>query len=255
VNVLPRHARRRAARSAGRIAAACAIAAGIGVGVTGDYSSSPGVVQRFIPADYAFAIWTPIYAGGAVFAARQVAGDVTRSDARTRAPLAWAFLLSGLWARVEDPAANLAVISATWASAALALWRLGRPERAHPLPVEATVGLLAGWVTLAAAVGMTEAVQRSGWSLGVDPASVEWAVGALTLAGAAAVGLTAARRTPWYPAAVVWGLVSVALGYAVSSPPVATTAAVLAAATALTAAMPGVRRQWTAGRHARPVHQ
>lgn len=244
MNPLVGPGRHHAARSIGRIAAATAIGIGIGSGVTGDYTSSREVVQRFIPADYAFAIWAPIYAGGAAFAARQVSGDATSTDARVRAPLAGAFLLSGFWARVDDPAANLALIGCTWACATAALWRLGPPDAQHPVVVEVPVGLMSGWITLAAAVAATEMLQRGGWSLGADPASVRWAFAALLATGTVAVGLTASRRTPWYPAAVVWGLVGVAVRTA--APPVATTAAVLSAATALTAGASVVVRRRTA---------
>ena len=116
-----------------RGAVSAAIIAGILSGVTGDYGKPTTDPTLLLPAGYAFAIWAPIYAGGLAYATYQAQPSRRRDPLlrRTGWPTGAAFLLAGLWVRVDQhPWLQLGMISATVAAAALAYGRSApRPGR------------------------------------------------------------------------------------------------------------------------------
>ncbi|MEZ0164035.1 hypothetical protein AB2L27_04550 [Kineococcus sp. LSe6-4] len=195
-----------------------AVTGGILSGATGDYGDAAGSASPVVPADYAFGIWVPIYAGVVAYAVDQ-ARATRRTDAllqRTGWPVAAAVGLSGVWVRGQDPPwLQLPVIAATTTAAVIALGR-AQPRSAAEDSVRARwvvqvpVGLLAGWLTLATTAATTEVLIASGARVrrrGVD------AAGALVLAGTAAAALSGARlpRAGGCAAALAWGLVGVAV--------------------------------------------
>lgn len=199
-----------------------AVAAGFAIGrISEEYET------LVLPAGYAFAIWTPIFALSLVYAV-YAAFPANREDPLLRrvGPFtATAFFLNGLW-EVLFPArqlvaAQLVLFGVFLASgvAYLLVQRQISDVRANiPLSgrllVAPTIGLLFGWVTAATLVGLATTLA----ALGVlDGGPVEAVVGGglLILGGLIAAGaLLAGRIGPTlgqlaYGVAVLWAFVAV----------------------------------------------
>jgi hypothetical protein len=229
------------------------VVGGIVSGATGDYGEAGPSPSLVLPADYAFTIWGPIYAGSIVYAVQQ-ARPSRRADPvfrRTGWAAAAAYGLAGTWVRVQrHPRLQLAVIGATAAATALSYARARPATPQEQLSaqdrwtVRVPLGLFAGWITLATAAGGTEAIMAArGGDLPVD--HTRWAVGVLTVTGAAVA--TIGRRAPLspaYPAAVSWGLI----GTAVRSIRRSRGTGLLAAAAAAVVMVPAVLNGRRAGR-------
>lgn len=213
------------------------VVTGLVSGATGDYGSAGESESLVLPADYAFTIWFPAYAGSLAYAWHQARPSRRRDRVlrRTGWPAALAFLTAGLWVRT-DPVDALwlteAVMAATMASAACALARLGPAvdaDRAERWLVHAPIGLFAGWITLATVANMAEALLANDIRelAGLGPQA--WAVVALLAAGGIASGTTLRTCASLaYPAAVVWGLVAAAAQQLPRSVAAGATAAVMA---------------------------
>jgi hypothetical protein len=203
------------------------------------------------PAGYAFSIWAVVFAGALAWAVYQaLPGQRDRPvHRRTGWPLAAAFAGNAVWEVLfplvgDDaplvPAALLAAIVAAAATAWARLQDLRLSGLARLLPAAVT-GLLLGWVTLAFAAQ----VATAGVALGAPdqgPAAQAWAVFALAAVGAVAAAVVLVARVSGGPfaAAVVWGLVAIAVD---GGPTPVTVVAVLAAAAVATAlAVRAVRR-------------
>lgn len=171
------------------------------------------------PAGYAFSIWGPIFAWCLAYAAWQ-ALPANGADALSRRagwPFAAAMGGDALWAAVFQaggPAWLTAIILAAIAAAAiLALARVS----AHPLPLRrsqlwlfaAPLGLLSGWVSVAAFVNLASALSFAGLAALRDPEAV--AAPALVAAATATALAVIARLRPFptYALAVIWALVAV----------------------------------------------
>jgi hypothetical protein len=201
---------------------------------------SDGARSLVTPAGYAFSIWGLIFLGSVAWAVFQaLPAQRTRLVHRaTGWPLAAAFAGNAVWETVYPfggvwQYVTQVLIFAITASAAVGFARLQRDDVrgdlrgwARALPA-ATAGLLLGWVTVApvAQVGNT------GVALGADPATASsevWAVVAMVavaLVGAFVVLSSRVAAGP-FAAAVVWGLVAIA----VAGGPLPVTVAALGAA-------------------------
>ena len=222
-------------------AVAAAFAGGIISGATGDYGDAQESASRVLPANYAFAIWLPIYAGAVGYAAHQ-ARPSTRRDPllrRTGPAAAAAVGLSGLWVRAPRPALQLPLIAATTSAALLAYARAQPADEAERSSssarwlVRTPLGLFAGWITLAAVAAAAELLADAGIPA-PRPGADFWGSAALAATTAAAVRVT--RRLPvsaGYPAAVSWGLVGAAARMVSRYPLPGATAALGAGAVAL----------------------
>jgi hypothetical protein len=171
------------------------------------------------PAGYAFSIWGPIFAWCLAYAVWQaMPAHATDSFAR-RAGWWFAAAMAGdaLWAAVFQagaPAWLTAIILALIAASAIgALSRVA----ATPVPLRrdqlwlmaAPLGLLAGWVSVAAFVNLASALNLAGVAALRDPASpLSPALVAVATATALAV-IVRTRPFPTYALAVVWALVAV----------------------------------------------
>jgi hypothetical protein len=215
-----------------------AAVAGRSVGEVSDQARS-----LITPAGYAFTIWAVVFAGGLAWAVYQaLPGQRDRAvHRRTGWPLAAAFAGNAVWEvlfpLVGDSAPLVpAVLLAGIVAAAATGWARLQDLRLSGLPrllPAAVTGLLLGWVTLASAAQ----VATAGVALGAPaqgPVAQAWSVFALAAVGtlAAAVVLVARVSGGPFAAAVVWGLVAIAVD---GGPTVVTVVAVLAAATVATA--------------------
>lgn len=239
-----------------------AVAAGMVAGASGDYGSAGASDSLVLPADYAFVIWFPVYAGSIAYATHQ-ARPCKRADPLLRRigwPSAVAYLSAGSWVWTDPVAApwsSMAAMALTVGPAVTALVRMTPATDVDPAErwlVRAPIGLFAGWITLAVVANTTEVLLANGIRqlAGLDAAP--WAVLALLAAGG--IGSLTTLRTKAsaaYPAAVVWGLIAAAVQQLPRSTAAGVTAAAmagLAAATARTATRPGTRRHTRDGGHA-----
>lgn len=187
---------------------------GIVAGASGDYGSAGSTENPLIPADPAFGIWLPIYAGCLGYAAYQAAPSQARRTVHREVGSALSLCvgLTGTWVWLQKrPLMQLPAIAGT-------LWAGGvayrRAMRVVDRPVDrwlvaAPAGLLLGWLTLAAVVATIEIGAASGWTPPPAPNTV-------TLAAISALAVLGARsrrhapRPPAYAAAVAWGLLGIA---------------------------------------------
>jgi|YNPBryunderm2012_1023409.scaffolds.fasta_scaffold01446_7 hypothetical protein len=202
------------------------------------------------PAGYAFSIWGPIFAWCLAYAVWQALPAQGSDPLARRAGWWFAAAMAGcaLWAAVFQaggPVWLTAVILALIAASAIGA--LARAS-ALPLPLRrdglwlfaAPLGLLAGWVTIAAFVNLASALSVAGLQSLRNPASpLPPALVAVATAAALAV-IARTRPFPTYALAVVWALVAVLVRNGIS--PTGLTAAVAALLVAALAV-----RSWRAG--------
>lgn len=212
-------------------------------GLTESISSRAGrSASPLIPAGYAFAIWLVIFLGCAVYALVQILPRY-RTDARFRAVgwcLALATLANTVWEVFVPLAGNqvvtavlLFVILAPLVAMMLAIRRLGSALVFLPLTI------FAGWVSIAATVSLSLALEGAGL-VPPAPASLWVWLGVLVTGGLGVLWLAARTGSFGYGFAVIWGLVAVALANfggvrAASDPAIAYTAIALAVGTAIAA--------------------
>jgi hypothetical protein len=234
----------------------CVVGTLVGVGVIGTRveESSGGALAAdatlLAPAAPAFAIWTPIYLGLAVYTVWQWLPEQT-TDRRHRA-IGWlaaaSMVLNALWLLVTQQGwiwASVLVMAGLVVTLGLLVARLEQHQsygHAESVVVDGTFGLYLGWVAVAACANVTAALVASG----VDPGGYAAQLAAVVVvAVAAAVGVLLARRLGgrWAVAgAMAWGLAWIAVGRLTDEPRSALVglAAVVAALVVLSAA---ARRQ------------
>lgn len=204
-----------------------------------------------LPAGYAFAIWTPIFALSLAYAL-YAAFPVNRDDPLLRR-VGWftaaAFVLGGVW-EIVFPAGRLilaqavllGVFAASGVAYLIAQRQIAAARANEPLSgrwlTAPTTGLLFGWVSAATLVGFSATLSGVGVLGGTGGTFVgETFVGGalLVLGGILASGaLIAGRRGPVlgylaYGAAFLWALAAVAVNRYDDSAPI-TALALLAAA-------------------------
>ena len=243
-----------------QITVAAAVGGGFIIGVSGDYGDAAAGPSLVVPANYAFSIWAPIYAGLFSHAVYQALPAQRRDPVlrRTGWATACAVGLSGFWVWTQDiPALELTLIAATTAAAVTGYLRAApRPSEAasarHRWLVRTPLGLFSGWITVATVAGGGEALLTAGLSA-PWPGAEAWSTAALVTAGGAAATLAWRRPVSLaYAAAVTWGLAGVAVRV-LPQHPVPGAAALLAGAAVAVAGVAGVRRRRAArarGEHA-----
>ncbi|MFB0833677.1 hypothetical protein ACX8Z9_07820 [Arthrobacter halodurans] len=230
-----------------------AVGGGFLVGVSGDYGNAAAGPSLVVPANYAFGIWAPIYAGLFSHAIYQALPSRRRDPLlrRTGWATACAVGLSGFWVWTQDvPAVELALIGATAAAAVAAYLRadpVGEAEVASAGDrwlVRVPLGLFGGWITVATVAGGGEALIASG--IGAPwPGAEAWSTATLLAAGGAAAGVAWWRPVSRaYAAAVAWGLAGVALRV-LPQHPVPGAAALLAGVGVAVAGVAGARMRRT----------
>lgn len=170
-------------------------------------------------AGYAFSIWAVIYVGILIYAVRQAISKTPESDLLTKLgwPSAIAFVGIGLWVVAAAFDWELATIVLIFASAAVLTFPLvANAWRIRPLPrfdrerlmVVWPLALLAGWLSIASVVNLVTVATGDG----VLPSFLSptiWAVLAVLLVSALALGVTLALRSLAYALPIAWGLVGV----------------------------------------------
>ncbi len=234
-----------------QIVTAGAIAGGFLVGVSGDYGDGSASPSLVLPSGYAFAIWTPIYAGLFSHAIYQALPAHRRDPLlrRTGWATACAVGISGFWVWTQDiPGLELTLIAAT-TTAALTAYLRAKPQgetevrsRRDRWLVRVPLALFAGWITVATVAGGGEALIAAGFPA-PWPGVEAWSTAALIGAGAVAGSIAWRRPISFaYAAAVSWGLVAVAVRD-LPDRPVPGVAALLAGAAVAAAGFAGARRR------------
>jgi hypothetical protein len=181
-----------------------------------------------IPADYAFAIWGPIFVLCLAYAAYQALPANRQNPLLRRVGwyFAGAFFLNGLWevfVPLRQPILLQLILVGIFACLAISYLRLVRFERGVLNPadrwlVALPLGLLFGWITAANAVSFNDTlVELELLGVGVGGALV----GALLLlvgATIASVMILVGGAGPWqgflaYAAAVLWALAGVVVNH------------------------------------------
>ena len=232
------------------VAVVLAVAAAIAIPVV-QMTQGLGLSQREFAADgdttlraaaYAFSIWGVIYAGLIVYAVYQALPQTQETPLLHLFgwPSAVAALGCGLW--IAAAAAN-----AKWATGAIILISAGallRPllrrssylalaEGGERLFVLWPLGLLAGWLTIAAALNLLTVLTANGW---ISPlTALGWANGGIVVVAATGLYVTARTRLPAYPIPIAWGLAAVFVAERQAQPAVGWLALIAAAVVAAAA--------------------
>jgi len=210
-----------------------------------------------IPADYAFAIWAPIYLGFLAFAVFQALPSQRLNPRfmRVRLWLAASALLNAAWIAVFNNllfGLSLVIIVAMLVLALVMhrMLEIGRTkvygfERVARLPFS----LYAGWLTAATILNTAGVLADSDWG-GFGIGYPVW--GVVMLVVATLIGLLTRFRwnDPVYGAVFVWAFVGVVVARA-ETPLIAVTALVFALIFAATLVFPLVKRLGMRGRWAR----
>jgi hypothetical protein len=180
----------------------------IGLGVIGDYDGPIGMANPLAPASLAFAIWAPLFVGAIAVSTHRA--TCLGPGAR---PLAAAYALAGCWVWVFPVLPLGACELVLVATAALGIAARERLPRAAPAWIRVSVGLFAGWISVALVVASVDLMMERGVLPVPIPGNPWWALGLIV--GVAAVGLASVRRRPdepGYPIAIAWGFGWIAVG-------------------------------------------
>lgn len=170
-------------------------------------------------AGYAFAIWAVIYLAILAYAVRQALPATGESDLLRRLgwPSAAAFAGIGLWviaAALDLEWATVLLIFASALALIVPLLAWARDVRAAG-PADRDrwltlwpLGLLAGWLTIAAPVNLLTVLTGNG-DLPPLLSPTGWALAAVILVTAVAVAVTWRLRLMAYPIPIAWGLIGV----------------------------------------------
>lgn len=187
-------------------------------------------------AGYAFSIWSVIYAGLVVYAIYQILPR--RAEPALLAAVGWPSVVAafgcGLWIIASAADLDWASVAIILTSAgamvfglaraqAAGLGQTGWPRRSVLWPL----GLLAGWLTAAAALNILTVLTAKGL-IGPDSAQTAALAGVVGVTAAALIGAMIVRVGA-YGLAVGWGLAAVAVAEAGPKPLVALTALAAAA--------------------------
>ncbi len=187
-----------------------------------------------IPADYAFAIWGPIYLGFLAFAVFQ-ALPAQRDNPRlaaTRLWLAGTALLNAAWGAVFN---NLlfglsALVIVVMLVVALVMHRTMQIGQVKVYGVERFVrlpfSLYAGWLTVATILNVGGVLAVNGWD-GFGISYPMWGVVMLLVGAALGLATRFRWRDPVYGGVFVWAYVGIVIAR-IDTPLVAVTAGVLA---------------------------
>lgn len=239
-----------------QITVVAAVGGGFIVGVSGDYGDAAAGPSLVVPANYAFGIWAPIYAGLFSHAIYQALPARRRDPVlrRTGWATACAVGLSGLWVWAQGvPALELSLTAVTTAAAVTGYIRATPVHESEVASVRdrwlvrVPLGLFSGWITVATVAGGGEALIASGLTA-PWPGAQTWSTAALLAAGGAGAALAWSRPVSLaYAAALTWGLAGVAVRV-LPQHPVPGAAALLAGAVVAAAGVAGARRRGTARR-------
>lgn len=186
---------------------------GILAASAGDYGSAEATANPLIPADPAFGIWLPIYAGCLGYAAYQAVPSQARRSVHRRVGVSLSLCagLTGTWVWLQEPPLlQLPAIAATLWAGGLAYRRAVQIVEgpADRWLIAAPAGLLLGWLTLAAVVASTEVAAASGLRAPAPNTLSLAVISALAVLGARSRRHAPAPQT--YAAALAWGLLGIA---------------------------------------------
>lgn len=184
------------------------------LGIGTDVAARSAVTENSVtPAGYAFIIWALIYLVLLVYAAFFAWRGQERRPAMR---LAVAMAANTIWVLyVQFVAIDFVSVAIIATGLVFALLALGNAAKLETPGMERTLaraasGLLAGWLTVAAAANIAAAMQGAGMSFGDLGEPV---VALLLLLAFGGLGVLSAGRTRslYYAAAAAWGLAAVAV--------------------------------------------
>lgn len=170
-------------------------------------------------AGYAFAIWIVIYLGLLFYAVRQAMPETRGTPVLARMGWPSAVALSGIGAWIVAAAYDweFATIGLIFGSllvllvpllASAPIIRALSPGDSDRWMTVWPLGMLAGWLSIAAPVNLITVATGNGWLPSALPPTV-WAMLAIGLVAVLAVFVTARLRTLAFSLPVVWGLCGV----------------------------------------------
>lgn len=184
------------------------------------------------PGAQAFGIWSVIYLGLVGYAVWQ-ALPAHHHDRRQRMvgyPVAVSMVLNGAWILSIQAGLLWASVPIIVALLADLAWIFLQLQRQHgeslveAALVDGTMGLYVGWVCVATAANVTAGLVAAGFD-GFGIAPPVWAVGVVTVAGMAGIGLAVRGRGRIAPTlALGWGLTWVAVARLAGEPTSTSTA-------------------------------
>lgn len=175
---------------------ALGIAAGLGLAILGSWGMRFDFPRPdFQPKNAAFGIWGVIYAALGVTIAASLLGH--GSDA-VAALVCASLVCCGVWARVVQSRRVLAAVFICAAAAlAIAATALARVTDVGSLAIATGPGLLAGWLSLAAVLGVVLAVGKSARTSKLTPWLLVPPVTAALVAGVGAGNAAPAAAVLW----------------------------------------------------------
>ena len=207
-------------------------------------SGDIGAVSRrsptyVVPAGYAFAIWSLIFALSLAYAVYQALPAQRENPLLCRVGwfTATAFLASALW-EVAFPRGlfwvSVGLIVLCLVSNTLVVARtlpaLPRLTGAERVLVRVTFSIYLGWITVATVANVAQTLSASGWSAS-SPGAPTWGVAILVVAGVIASAVTwATRANVAYALTVVWALTAGVVGQRSGENPLSTDATWMTAA-------------------------
>ncbi len=172
-------------------------------------ASGAGTVRA---ASYAFAIWSLIYGGLLVYAVYQLVPGWAAEPVLNRFgwPSATSMLAIAAWLVAAGADWRWATVLLIALAALAAITPLASPPmvgRRDMLLVVTPVGLLAGWLTIAAGLNSIQVLTAEGF---VSAAFASWwAIGGLAASVAITLLVLVRGRVLAYPVPVIWGLIAV----------------------------------------------
>ena len=187
----------------------------LGVGLSPSEFAAQGD-ETLRVAGYAFTIWAAIYGWLVAYAVYQALPATTENESLRRIgwPSFYALTGIGLWvvaSAVNWEWATVGIIFAALALLLVPLVQNAKVFRSDSIRRRALMAwplsLLAGWLTVASLVNLITVMTSQG--LIAPGAGPLWALGAVALAGLAALLITARTRLWPYPVPIAWGLIGV----------------------------------------------
>lgn len=177
---------------------------------------SDGFPNLFVPAGYAFSIWSVIYIFLILFIIFQAKGLFNQQTAPEYvSKIGWWFVISCvanttwiiLWHNLLIPFSLLAMLLIL-TSLIMIYLRLNDGETTSPLVVRLAFSIYLGWITVATVANVTTLLVDAGWN-GFGISEVTWTVIVLIVASLIALAVVWTRKDIAYLAVIFWSFIAI----------------------------------------------